>query len=602
MEDESFIFNKNSYVTFDGTRLRDVIVERLNRGKVFTDQNYQGSNLSAIIDVIAYSFSNLLFYLNKTSSESLFTESQIYENMNRIVKLLNYKPVGPIGQTVPIKFKTTNNLLKGNYIIPKYSYINAGTTTYSFKQDVSLTKLTNNLSEDIVALDNEISLTQGIFEEYPLYTSGGIDNEKIYISVDSKVKIDNFNIDVYVKKYNTSFWQKWTRVQDLFMYKATDTVYEIRYNENKRYEVNFGDDVNGQKLQKGDSVAVYYLKINDNVQNIGAGGIVDAPIVRFNSLQFSKILEDTGIEYGNYLSSNDSLNIQINNDFPSTDYSSEETVDDIRKNAPRAFRSQYRLVTKSDYEVFVQKNYSNIISDVVLLNNDEYLKQNIKYLYDLGLKNPQEDTKILYNQIKFANSCNFNNLYLYLVPSNPDQEYLTTAQKEFILEGLNEVKTITTQIVPIDPVYVYLDFYLENPASNPNLEDVSQTKIRILKDSKTRRSNSAILLDVKNILQDSFSRENSKLGQLIDIYEIANRLLNIEGIENIQTHRSDLNLTIEGLSFIIWNPIYPDKDIKVFSQNYTVEGFKYPIFSNLEDIADRVEIIELNKSIKIADF
>jgi hypothetical protein len=386
------------------------------------------------------------------------------------------------------------------------------------------------------------------------------------------------------------------------MYKATDTVYEIRYNENKRYEVNFGDDVNGQKLQKGDSVAVYYLKINDNVQNIGAGGIVDAPIVRFNSLQFSKILEDTGIEYGNYLSSNDSLNIQINNDFPSTDYSSEETVDDIRKNAPRAFRSQYRLVTKSDYEVFVQKNYSNIISDVVLLNNDEYLKQNIKYLYDLGLKNPQEDTKILYNQIKFANSCNFNNLYLYLVPSNPDQEYLTTAQKEFILEGLNEVKTITTQIVPIDPVYVYLDFYLENPASNPNLEDVSQTKIRILKDSKTRRSNSAILLDVKNILQDSFSRENSKLGQLIDIYEIANRLLNIEGIENIQTHRSDLNLTIEGLSFIIWNPIYPDKDIKVFSQNYTVEGFKYPIFSNLEDIADRVEIIELNKSIKIADF
>jgi hypothetical protein len=78
--------------------------------------------------------------------------------------------------------------------------------------------------------------------------------------------------------------------------------------------------------------------------------------------------------------------------------------------------------------------------------------------------------------------------------------------------------------------------------------------------------------------------------------------LNIEGIENIQTHRSDLNLTIEGLSFIIWNPIYPDKDIKVFSQNYTVEGFKYPIFSNLEDIADRIEIIELNKSIKIADF
>ena len=130
--DESFIFNKNSYVAFDGTSLRDIIIDRLNRGKVFTDQNYQGSNISAIIDVISYSFSNLLFYLNKTSSESMFSEAQLYENMNRIVKLLNYKPVGPQGQTIPIKL-TITNIPKGNYIIPKYSYVNVGSTTYSFK-------------------------------------------------------------------------------------------------------------------------------------------------------------------------------------------------------------------------------------------------------------------------------------------------------------------------------------------------------------------------------------------------------------------------------------------------------------------------------------
>ena len=460
MEDESFIFNKNSYVAFDGTRLRDIIVDRLNRGKVFTDQNYQGSNLSAVIDVISYCFSNLLFYLNKTSSESLFTESQLYENMNRIVKLLNYKPIGPLSQTVPIKFKI-NDLLQGNYIVPKYSYINVGTTTYSFNEDVSLTKETIVSGENITSLDNQISLIQGIFEEYPIYTSGGIDNERIYLSVDSKVKIDNFNIDVYVKKYNTNYWQKWTRVQDLFMYKSIDTVYEIRYNENKRYEVSFGDDVNGQKLQKGDSVAIYYLKINDQVENVGAGSIIDSPVVRFNSLQFSQILADTGIENGNYLSSSDTLKIKINNDFPSTNYSPEETVDEIRKNAPLSFKSQNRLVTSSDYEYYIKTNYKNIVSDIKILNNDEYLKQHIKYLYDNGLKNPQEDTKILYNQIKFSNSCNFNNLYVYMVPTNSFQEYLTPAQKEFITDGLNKIKTITTQIIPIDPVYVYMDFYLK---------------------------------------------------------------------------------------------------------------------------------------------
>lgn len=602
MEDESFIFNKNSYVAFDGTRLRDIIVDRLNRGKVFTDQNYQGSNLSAVIDVISYCFSNLLFYLNKTSSESLFTESQLYENMNRIVKLLNYKPIGPLSQTVPIKFKI-NDLTKGNYIIPKYSYINVGTTTYSFNQDVSLTKETIVSGENITSLDNQISLIQGIFEEYPIYTSGGIDNERIYMSVDSKVKIDNFNIDVYVRKYNTNYWQKWTRVQDLFMYKSNDTVYEIRYNENKRYEVSFGDDVNGQKLQKGDVVAIYYLKINDQVENVGAGSIIDSPVVRFNSLQFSQILTDTGIENGNYLSSSDTLKIKINNDFPSTNYSPEETVDEIRKNAPLAFKSQNRLVTSSDYEFYIKTNYKNIVSDIKILNNDEYLKQHIKYLYDNGLKNPQEDTKILYNQIKFSNSCNFNNLYVYMVPTNSFQEYLTPSQKEFITDGLNKIKTITTQIIPIDPVYVYMDFYLKkSDDASIDITNTSSTKLLINKSYSTRRSSSSIALDIKKIFDDNFSKEKSKLGQVIDVYKIANDIINLDGVDSIQTYRSDVNLLINGLSFVIWNPTYFGTDVYTFTQNTKLENFKFPIFFDIENIMDRIEVVDKSSTIKIADF
>jgi hypothetical protein len=600
--DESFIFNKNSYVAFDGTSLRDIIIDRLNRGKVFTDQNYQGSNISAIIDVISYSFSNLLFYLNKTSSESMFSEAQLYENMNRIVKLLNYKPVGPQGQTIPIKL-TITNIPKGNYIIPKYSYVNVGSTTYSFNEDVSFTKLTDSISEDITILDNTITLREGFFQEYPLYKSGGIDNEKIYLSVDSKVTIDNFNIHVYVKKYNTDTWQKWTRVQDLFLNKATDTVYDVRYNENKRYEITFGDNINGKKLEKGDTVAIYYLKINPTIQNVGVGAMNKVSTILYNSIQFTEILSDTGIDSGNYLNANGCLNVKISNDYPSTDYSQEETVDDIRKNAPQSFKSQNRLVTAKDYEVFIKSNYKNLISDIKLLNNDEYLKQHIKYLYDNGLKNPQEDTKILYNQVKFANSCNFNNLYVYMVPSNEGQEYLTPSQKEFILEGVKEVKTITTQIIPIDPVYVYMDFYLKK--SNDDavvLSDINQTKILINKSLNTRRASSAIALEIKKIFDDNFSRQTSKLGQIIDIYQIANSIINIDGVDNIKTYRSDIDLTIDGLSFVIWNPTYPETDVNVFTQNITLENFKFALFNNIENILDRIEIVEKTNAIKIADF
>jgi hypothetical protein len=128
------LLNNNSYVTFDATSVRDLIISKLNDKQVFTDQNYQGSNISAFIDVISYTFSSLLYYLNKTSSESMFSEAQIYENMNRIVKVLNYNPKGK--QTQTVSYTLDANLTPDNYVIPRYSFIKVGSTTFSFNKDI----------------------------------------------------------------------------------------------------------------------------------------------------------------------------------------------------------------------------------------------------------------------------------------------------------------------------------------------------------------------------------------------------------------------------------------------------------------------------------
>jgi hypothetical protein len=89
-------------VAFDATTLKDFIIQRLNENEKFTDQNYEGSNLAAIIDIIAYSYHVLLFYLNNTASEVDFNQATLYENMNRIVKLIGYKPTGQQTSVVPI--------------------------------------------------------------------------------------------------------------------------------------------------------------------------------------------------------------------------------------------------------------------------------------------------------------------------------------------------------------------------------------------------------------------------------------------------------------------------------------------------------------------
>ena len=83
-----FNLPQDAYVAFDAVSLKDYIVNRLDANEKFTDQNYEGSNLAAVIDIIAYSYHVLLFYLNNTASEVNFDQATLYENMNKIVKLI----------------------------------------------------------------------------------------------------------------------------------------------------------------------------------------------------------------------------------------------------------------------------------------------------------------------------------------------------------------------------------------------------------------------------------------------------------------------------------------------------------------------------------
>ena len=49
---------------------------------------------------------------------------------------------------------------------------------------------------------------------------------------------------------------------NIFKNTDDDRYFSIRLNENKEYEIKFGNDNNGQKLQKDDKVYVFYMESN----------------------------------------------------------------------------------------------------------------------------------------------------------------------------------------------------------------------------------------------------------------------------------------------------------------------------------------------------
>ena len=592
---------KDGYVAFDAMSLRDLIIRRLNEQNVFTDQNFLGSNLASIIDIISYSYNTLIYYLNKTSTESMFSEAQLYENMNRVVKLIDYKPVG--FQTSTLNFNCSAfNFTQGIYTIPRYSYIAINNIFYSFNEDISFAKTTDTSVESLNELTQQKLLYQGKFTEYPVYTAAGENNETLILDTANDL-VDHFNIDVYVKSATTSTWSYYTRTNNLYLENGSAEKYEIRLNGNNRYEIKFGDDINGKKIQSGDQIAVYYLKSLGTQGEIGPGILGErSPFVSYNTPQYNEILLNITQNQFRFLTDAEFSNFIFSNDNSSTYSQTKENVDDIRRLAPSNYRSQYRLVTTTDYESFVFSNFANFITDAKCVNNWDYVSGYLKYFYDIGLDTPSQTDRALFNQIQYADSCNFNNIYLLLVPkntSNNNLNYVVPAQKELISTSLMSSKTTTTEVAFLDPVYKAVTFGVSLDTMLDFENSLKPFELVIYKRSNYRRDNQSIAKEVANIFRTYFSKQNVRLGQTLDTRLIAQSILSVEGVYSCYTQSTeDSSIITPGVSFYVWNPLYPDLDKQIVNTTLPGRYFEYLYYNNLDYIEDQIRVLnDINTNI-----
>ena len=586
---------KDGYVAFDAMSLRELIIRRLNEQNVFTDQNFIGSNLASIIDIVAYSYNTLIYYLNKTSTESMFTEAQLYENMNRIVKLVDYNPIGY--QTSTLSFNASAvDLLQGFYTIPRYSYIVANTTTFTFNEDITFAKTADYTLESLNELAQQKLLYQGIFFEYPLYTAAGENNELLIVDTANEL-VDHFNIHVYVKPVSTGRWVEYKKAVNLYLEDGFSEKFELRLNGNNRYEVKFGNDINGKKLNTGDKVAVYYLKSNGPQGQVGPRTINtpnSTQLVSLRTPQFLEILSDVTQNQFRFLSDAELQRLYFSNENSSTYAQSREEAEEIRQSAPNNYRSQYRLVTTQDYENFIRANFGNIVSDVKVVNNWDYVSGYLRYYYDIGLNDPAKTGRALFNQLQYADSCNFNNVYLLLVPKSVEStlNYIVPAQKELISSSIMPTKTTTTELAFIDPIYKAVAFGVN--INNFDYEDggIDPCELVVTRRATSRRDSQAILNDVANVFKNYFSRQNVRLGQELNTRILTQEVLNIDGVQSILTRRFfEPTATVPGISLFVWNPLYPALDRQVVNNVLPGKYFEYLYFNDLNFIENSIKIV-----------
>jgi len=263
------------FLKFNAYSIKELITRKLSEDSKFTDQIYEGSNLAILIDLVAYMYQCLVYQLNNAAAESMFSDTQIYENISRLVKLIGYNPSGCKPATMDVYIDMTSNEDDMTFSLLNYSYIDTGLTDSRGKQ-IFFSRFNDNSTTESGTIEIEsddyhvVKLVNGKWKLYPtIFVASGTEYETFILSqiasnADDGKYVANDYLDIYIKRNGTFIHDFHMDKEELLMgstknmdsgdttektiYKSTDKVFSFRLNENKNYEIKFGDGTTCEKL------------------------------------------------------------------------------------------------------------------------------------------------------------------------------------------------------------------------------------------------------------------------------------------------------------------------------------------------------------------
>ena len=416
-----------NFTNLDFDQIKTSIKDYLRSNSNFTDYDFEGSNLSSIIDVLAYNTYITSYNANMISNEVFIDSATLRENVVSLARNIGYVPRSKTSSRANISFfvdttefttrPLTLTLKKGTVCTSSSSF---GDQNYTFTIPEDITKPVING----IALFDNVSVYEGTFLVNTFTVNSNNPNQK-YILDNSG--IDTQSISVLVRNtQSSSVTRKFSLSNSLLDVDSTSRVFFIQEIEDQRYELIFGDGVFGTKLDDQNFIEVSYVSTNGEDGNGISSFTFNGRIVDNNNR-----VVNTGISL-----------LTVNTE--SRGGQNLESIDSIKKYAPRIYSSQNRAVTATDYETIVPTIYPETESISVFGGEDldpprfgkvfisikpingafvsSQIKQNIKNSlrkYSVaGIVPEILDLKYLYLE--------FNSSVYYNTNSTPSGDYLKT--------------------------------------------------------------------------------------------------------------------------------------------------------------------------------
>lgn len=387
----------------------------------FKDYDFEGSNLSILIDLLAYASHISAFNTNLVASELFLDSAQLRKNVVSRAKDLGFTPASETAAKAKIQL-TINNVRNpdGTYPTPNDMTLLRGAlfqTVYdgSTLNFVVTSSVKPTQETDKFFYDN-IDLIQGTYITDTFVYDNQIQNIKFVLS---NRRVDKSTLRVTVTSNGIA--SSYDLSTDVSTITTTSKVYYTQENEEGHIEIYFGDGVLGKALLDGDQIDITYIVVDEEHGN-GA----------------NVFYQVTGVS--GYTSSN-VLTLQA-----ASGGGERESIDSIKFKANKYYTSQNRLVTLNDYKAKVSEYYPNADAVAVWGGEDN---------------DPPEYGKV----------------FLAIKPTNSD--YLTEEEKRVIILNLRKLNMITVRPEIVDPEIVKI-LISTTFKYNPALTQFSKGEIETL--------------------------------------------------------------------------------------------------------------------------
>jgi hypothetical protein len=328
-----------NFTNLDFDQIKSTLRDYLRSNSNFTDYDFEGSNLSTILDVLAYNTYISSYNANMVSNEVFIDSATLRENIVALARNIGYIPRSRKAASATITFfvdasnifPTPSSLTLQKGIVASSSAQFANQSfTFCILEDITVPVINGT------ATFENIQVYEGLLVTDTFTNSFRDVNQRFVLN---NTGIDTDLISVSVKPLQTSSIRtKFNRQDSLFDVNGQSKVYFLQEVEDERYELIFGDGIFGEKLGDESFIEASYITSNGDAAN----GV--------SRLSFSGRIVYTRNSQEYVVSTGISLLTTI---LPSSGGEGIESIDSIKKYAPRIYSSQNRALTINDFETLI---------------------------------------------------------------------------------------------------------------------------------------------------------------------------------------------------------------------------------------------------------